>query len=842
MTSPSTQSSVPSSRTSLLLAVVFFLPLIGTARAQVTYTNSSTSGAVSWSTGPNWSATPLSASNTAIRFAGALGGTLTITQDTEANFVLNALTNANTGGFAMNFTGGAFEFNNSGTKDPVLYFARSTTTIQTFSNDFVLNARLSVAQISATASNSTIAGVISGVGGLRKSGTGYVYLTGTDNSFGGGVTTSAGTLFVGSIGNAGANSSLGTNGTIAMGDGSGANALRTINAVGEVSDKAISLSGSTINTRIENYSGGVLTINGAINAANNNSKVLYIMAKSNNVVLGGSIATNNPANNLALALTNSVNKTLALTASNAYQGGTTVWSGNLSVSNNSALGTGALTWEKNGSLIALTSLDISNDITVASGTGTAGLALTATSKQSLTNKVSGIISGTGGLRMNTADATAYPANLNNSFEGGFFLQQGTLAVAVVGTAGNNSPLGTSATIFLGTATNANSSATLKYLGDGETSDKTLWLGGIANTTFSSIDQSGFGVLRFTADVVATNLGPKTLILDGSSSGEGEIAGVISNSSSGTVSLTKSGTGTWTLSGTNTYTGATTVDEGMLAINGSVASEVTVADSATLGGTGSAGTVTVNGTFAPGAWATYTGAATNGTFTVTTALGVPGTARFRLFANAINDKVIASGGANLSGTVAVVVDSSYVPASGDTFDLVAGVINGNPLLSLPSLSGGLTWVTNNFLSAGQLAITSSGVAPYDAWVAYWQNVDPAFTSTAGTDDPDGDLFDNNEEFAFDGNPTIGTGALLTATMVGRDVSFSYVALDDANTATYVVQATSDLAVGLWTNSAVVVTNSPDQSGISLPDLYSRKGFVVPVTNREFYRVQAAIVAP
>jgi Uncharacterized protein with a C-terminal OMP (outer membrane protein) domain len=820
----------------LVLAISLLLPLIGVAHAQVTYTNSSTSGAVSWSTGPNWSATPLSASNTAIRFQGALGGTLSITQDTGANFVLNALTNANTGGGAMNFTGGAFEFSKSGTTDPVLTFARGTTTIQTFSNDFVLNARLAVAQISATVSNSTIAGVISGAGGLRKSGNGYVYLTGTDNSFGGGVTTSAGTLFVRSIGNAGANSSLGTNGTIAMGDGSGANALRTINAVEEVSDKAISLGGSTINTRIENYSGGVLTLNGAINAANNNSKVLYIMAKSNNVVLGGSIATTNAANNnLALALTNSAGKTLTLTASNAYQGGTTVWSGNLSVSNNSALGSGALTWEKNGSLVALTSLDISNDITVASGTGTAGLALTATSKQSLTNKVSGIISGTGGLRMNTADATAYPANPENSFSGGFFLQQGTLAVAFVGTAGNTSPLGTSATIFLGTATNANSSATLKYLGDGETSDKTLWLGGIANTTFSSIDQSGFGVLRFTADVVATNLGPKTLILDGSSSGEGEIAGVISNSSSGTVSLTKSGTGTWTLSGTNTYTGATTVDEGMLAIDGSVASEVTVADGATLGGTGSAGTVTVNGTFAPGA------AATNGTFTVTTALGVPGTARFRLFANAINDKVIASGGANLSGTVAVVVDSSYVPASGDTFDLVAGVINGNPLLSLPSLSGGLTWVTNNFLSAGQLAITSGGVAPYDAWVAYWQGVDPAFTSTAGTDDPDGDLYDNNEEFAFDGNPTIGTGALLTATMVGRDVSFSYVALDDANTATYVVQATSDLAVGLWTNSAVVVTNSPDQSGISLPDRYSRKEFVVPVTNREFYRVQA-IVAP
>ena len=836
MASPSTRRSVLSPFTYLLLAVVFFLPLIGIARAQVTYTNSSTSGAVSWLTGPNWSATPVSLSNTAIRFPGALVGNLTVTQDTGANFVLNALTNANTGAFAMNFTGGAFEFSKNGTNNPVLTFATSTNTIQTFNNDFVLNDTLSVGQSSALVSNSTIAGVISGAGGLRKSGNGYVYLTGTNNSFGGGVTNSAGTLFVGSIGNAGASSSLGTNSTLTLGDGSGTSALRTINAAAEVSDKVISLGGSTINTRIENYSGGVLTLNGAINTVTNAGKVLYIVARSNNVVLGGSIATNNAANNnLALSLTNSAGKTLTLTASNAYQGGTTVWSGNLSVSNNSALGTGALTWQTNGSLVALASLDMSNDITLASGTGAAGLALTATSKQSLTNKVSGIISGSGGLRMNTADATAYPANPENSFSGGFFLQQGTLAVAVVGTAGNNSPLGTSATIFLGTATNANSSATLKYLGDGETTDKTLWLGGIANTTFSSIDQSGFGVLRFTADVVATNLGPETLTLDGSSSGKGEIAGVISNSSSGTVSLTKSGTGTWTLSGTNTYTGATTVSVGMLAIDGSVASDVTVAEGAIIGGTGSAGTVTVNGTFAPGA------AATNGTFTVTTALGVPGTARFRLFANAINDKVIASGGADLSGTVAVVVDSSYVPASGDTFDLVAGVINGTPLLSLPSLSGGLTWVTNNFLSAGQIAITSGGVAPYDAWVAYWQGVDPAFTSTAGTDDPDGDLYDNNEEFAFDGNPTIGTGALLTATMVGRDVTFSYVALDDANTAAYVVQATSDLAVGLWTNSAAVVTNSSDQSGISLPDRYSRKEFVVPVTNREFYRVQA-IVAP
>ena len=590
-----TRSSVPSSRTSLLLAVVFFLPLIGTARAQATYTNSSTSGAVSWSTGPNWSVTPLSASNTAIRFTGALGGTLTITQDTEANFVLNALTNANTGGGAMNFTGGAFEFSKSGTTDPVLTFSTSRTNIQTFSNDFVLNARLAVGQSSATVSNSTIAGVISGAGGLRKSGNGYVYLTGTDNSFGGGVTTSAGTLFVGSIGNAGANSSLGTNGTIALGDGSGTNALRTINAVEEVSDKAISLGGSTINTRIENYSGGVLTINGAINTVTNAGKVLYIVAKSNNVVLGGSIATTNAANNnLALSLTNSAGKTLTLTASNAYQGGTTVWSGNLSVSNSAALGSGAVTFLTNATLTALASVNLTNSISVATNMT---VAVTTPQNAGLTNQISGQVSGAGGLRINTAGATTYLANANNSFGGGVHVQQGEFVVASVGNAGGNSSLGTNGTVKLG---NSATTGILQWLGaTAETTDKVFDLAG--TTGGGIVSASGSGLFKITQNLSTSGSGAKTLTLSGS--GAGEFSGTIGNSAGGNTALTQSGTGTWTLSGANTYTGATTVSSGFLIVDGNQSAAtgaLTVAGGATLGGSGTiGGATTISGIHSPG---------------------------------------------------------------------------------------------------------------------------------------------------------------------------------------------------------------------------------------------------
>ena len=833
----------------LVLVISILLPFFGVARAQTIYTNSSTSGSVSWSTGPNWSATPVSSSNTAIRFQGTLGGNLAITQDTGANFVLNALTIANSGAFAMNFTGGAFEFSKSGTTNPVLTFVNNSNTIQTFSNNFVLNDTLTVNQAGATVSNSTIAGVISGAGGLRKSGNGHVYLTGTNNSFGGGVTNSAGTLFVSSIGNAGSNSSLGTNGTIVLGDGSSANALRTINTAAEASDKAISLGGSTINTRLENYSGGVLTLNGAIDTVNNAGKVLYIVARSNNVVLGGAIAASNAAsNNLALHLTNSAGFNLVLVAANAYRGGTTVWNGGLNLSNNSALGTGTLTWQTNGSLVALTTLDISNEIVVGSGTGSAGMALTATGNQSLTNKVSGVISGTGGLRLNTVGVTAYPANTNNSFAGGFFLQQGTLVVATVGSSGNNSPLGTNGIVYVGTATNPNSTATFKYLGNGETTDKTLWLGG-TNTTFSSIDQSGQGVLKFTADVVATNLGPKTLFLEGSSSGAGELAGIISNSSSSTVSLAKRGTGTWTLSGSNAFTGPTSVEAGTLVVSGSLPTNtVTISNGATVAGLGRiGGNVAVSGILDPGTADTKGPLTVNGSLTVET----NGAVSITIDSIASYDRVAGTNAVTINGAINVAASGSYSPANGNTFVLFNGPIGGAPVLNLTPLADtNFVWVTNNFIASGQVSVSNIApvLTPYGSWLTNYPsitNFPGGAANTNGAADPDGDGFNNNMEFAFDGNPTVGTPALIGAASSGGSVVVSFLASTNTNAVSYMVQSTTNLSTGPWADNSGLtasITNSANQTNppILLTPAYVRREFTAPMaTSNSFYRVRATI---
>jgi len=824
----------------LVLVISLLLPLIGVARAQTIYTNSSTSGSVSWSTGPNWSETPLSSSNTAIRFQGTLGGNLAIAQDTGANFVLNALAISNTGAFAMNFTGGAFEFSKSGTTNPALTFVNNSSTIQTFSNSFMLNDTLTVNQAGAQVSNSIIGGVISGAGGLVKGGAGHVYITGTNNSFGGAVTNGNGTLSVSSIGSAGANSSLGTNGTITLGNGGNTNALRTINASAETSDKIISLGGSTINTRIENYSGGVLTLNGAINTVTNAGKVLYIVARSNNVVLGGSIAASSAAsNNLALCLTNSTN-TLTLTASNAFRGGVTVQSGNLSFSNSAALGSGAVNFLTNSTLTALTSVNLTNNISVATGMT---VAVNATQNASLTNQISGEVSGAGGLRINTAGATTYLANTNNSFGGGVHVQQGTYVVASVGNAGGNSSLGTNGTVKLG---NAATTGTLQWLGAAaETTDKVFDLAGTIGD--GTINASGAGLFKITQNLSTSGSGVKTLALSGT--GSGEFAGVIGNSAGGDTALTKRGAGTWTLSGSNAFTGPTSVEAGTLVVSGSLPTNtLSISNGATVAGLGRiGGNVAVSGILDPGT------ADTKGPLTVDRSLTVETNGAVSITIDSIEsyDRVAGTTTVTINGAINVAASGSYSPANGNTFVLFNGPIGGAPVLNLTPLADtNFVWVTNNFIAGGQISVSNVApvLTPYGSWLTNYPsitNFPGGAANTNGTADPDGDGFNNNMEFAFDGNPTVGTPALIGAASSGGSVVVSFLASTNTNAVSYMVQSTTNLSTGPWADNSGLtasITNSANQTNppILLTPAYVRREFTVPVTSsNSFYRVRATI---
>ena len=263
--------------------------------------------------------------------------------------------------------------------------------------------------------------------------------------------------------------------------------------------------------------------------------------------------------------------------------------------------------------------------------------------------------------------------------------------------------------------------------------------------------------------------------------------------SGGGGLVKAGTGTMTLNGTNAHGGDTVVNSGRLE------------------------------------------------------LGPTGSLAFVIGASGINNAVSGPGSALFRGTFNIDLAAASTN-SGDSWTLVS--------VALPAYDGGFqvdgftnnsgTWsrgtngVTYQFTqSSGVLTVVGTNTAPYSAWVGYWQGVDPGFTNTAGAADPDGDGFDNNLEFAFDGNPTVGTPALLSVTSSGTNAVFRYVARNTG--ATYGVRGTTNLAGGPWTNALVTVTNSAETNNVFLPADYTRKEFTVPAAGREFFRVEA-VIAP
>jgi autotransporter-associated beta strand protein len=172
--------------------------------------------------------------------------------------------------------------------------------------------------------------------------------------------------------------------------------------------------------------------------------------------------------------------------------------------------------------------------------------------------VNGAISGSGiALEINggTPGGTIQLTNPNNSYTGNTIITGVTTAsVSNIGDAGANGNLGGGTTINLG---GGSGSGTLLYTGSGETTSKIINLAG--TTGGATIDQSGTGLLLFSGTNTATGAGDKTLTLQGSMAGKGEIGGaIVDNTATNKTSVFKNGTGTWTLSGANTYTGATTI--------------------------------------------------------------------------------------------------------------------------------------------------------------------------------------------------------------------------------------------------------------------------------------------
>src|SRR5262249_5425048 len=157
------------------------------------------------------------------------------------------------------------------------------------------------------------------------------------------------------------------------------------------------------------------------------------------------------------------------------------------------------------------------------------------------------------------------------------------------------------------------------------------------------------------------------------------------------------TGTWDLTGADTYTGSTKVNAGTLLVDGSLASPVTVAAGASLGGSGGtvAGAVAVSGVLTAGNGAAATGTLAVGNLT----FGSTGTGAVNIVLGGTTpgtgyDQIIGKGLINLTkATLNLSVATGFNTLAGTTFDVILN-------------TGGLP-ITGTFAGLAQGATISAG---------------------------------------------------------------------------------------------------------------------------------------
>jgi autotransporter-associated beta strand protein len=181
---------------------------------------------------------------------------------------------------------------------------------------------------------------------------------------------------------------------------------------------------------------------------------------------------------------------------------------------------------------------------------------------------------------------------------------------------------------------------------------------------------------------------------------------------GTTALIKEGSGRWILTGASTHTGATTVSNGTLLVDGSFTGSPVTVWGGTLGGNGGIGSavsIRSGATLSPGE--------SIGMFTISNTLTLfPGATTLIELSKlpTANDVLKTTGPLTFGGDLVVVNISSHNFLAGDSFKIFdaasfAGYFNN---VTLPDLSTGLEWDINNLYTSGTIAVMS--LTPLHAW--------------------------------------------------------------------------------------------------------------------------------
>ena len=429
------------------------------------------------------------------------------------------------------------------------------------------------------ATTATYSGAIIGTGSLVKNGTKTQILLGT-NTYSGGTTVSGGILQGHSLSLQG---DILNNAEVVFDQNFTGTYAGTMSGTGVLTKEG---TGTLILTGPNTYNGGTNVNAGILQGTttslqgniNNNTTVIFDQIFNGTfagAISGPGEVIKNGSGNVTYG------------AAQTYTGGTTVNAGTLSLGGVNFLPVGEDVTVNGGTL------NLNNFNQSIGGLGGTGGTVNLTSATlfvdpTATSTYSGNITGPGAFVKN-GSGTQILLGTNN-YTGGTTVQGGVLeghSVSLQGNILNNAEVvfnqnfnGTYAGTMFGTGVlTKEGTGTLILTGPNSYGGGTFVNAGTLQGNTTSLQGNIFNESNVVFDQAAT----------------GAFAGTISGS--GTV--VKQNAGELIFNTPQTYTGLTTVAQGQLTVNSSLASDVLVNSGAVLSGTGSVGSTTVNGTIAPG---------------------------------------------------------------------------------------------------------------------------------------------------------------------------------------------------------------------------------------------------